>query len=40
LGFTHHLIQGYELLLSGAIGLSISVWLFWMIGQEAKDKAM
>jgi hypothetical protein len=39
LGFTGHLIQGHELLISGAIGLAISIWLFWMVGQESKDKA-
>jgi Protein of unknown function with HXXEE motif len=39
LGFSHHLIQGYELLISGAIGLAISIWLFWMVEQESKDKA-
>lgn len=34
--FTHHLMQGYELVISGAIGLAISVWLFWMVVQESK----
>lgn len=37
LGFSHRLIQSYELLISGAIGLAISIWLLWMVGQEAKD---
>jgi hypothetical protein len=40
LGFSHHLIQGYELLISGAIGLAISIWLLWMVDQESKDKAV
>jgi hypothetical protein len=39
LGFTHHLIQGFELSIGGAIGLAISVWLFWMVVQESKAKA-
>jgi hypothetical protein len=40
LGFSHHLIQRHELLIGGAIGLAISIWLFWMVVRESKDKAM
>jgi hypothetical protein len=40
LGFSHHLIQGYELLISGAIGLAISIWLFWIVGQESKKQGI
>jgi hypothetical protein len=39
LGFTDHLIQGYELVISGVIGFAISIWLFWMVVQESKAKA-
>lgn len=30
LGYIHRLLTLRELLISGAIGLAISVWLFWM----------
>jgi hypothetical protein len=36
-GLINHLIQVHELLISGAIGLAISIWLFWMVGQEPKQ---
>jgi hypothetical protein len=37
IGFTYHLMEGYELAISGAIGLAISVWLFWMVEQESSS---
>lgn len=30
LGYSHHLLTLQEFLMSGAIGLAISVWLLWM----------
>ncbi len=37
IAFTHHLFKSHELLISGVTGLGISIWLFWMVVQEAKQ---
>jgi Protein of unknown function with HXXEE motif len=36
LGYTHHLWKLHELLIGGAVGLAISVWLLWMTVQESQ----
>ena len=33
--FNNQVLTLLELLVSGAIGLGISLWLFWMVGQES-----
>lgn len=32
-----NLFKPYELLISGIIGLAISIWLFWMVEQEIQN---
>ena len=34
LGYTYGLFQPYEVIISGAIGLGISVWLFWTVDRN------
>jgi Protein of unknown function with HXXEE motif len=34
IGYSHHLLSFNQLLISGVIGLSISVWLLWMTLQS------
>lgn len=34
LSYTYRILAFHELLISGAIGLAISIWLLWMIKQE------
>jgi Protein of unknown function with HXXEE motif len=31
---SYHLFKSHELLISGMVGLAISLWLFWMVDQE------
>jgi hypothetical protein len=38
LGYTQHILALHEFLISGAIGLAISVWLFWMIVRASPKK--
>ncbi|WP_299408949.1 HXXEE domain-containing protein [Acaryochloris sp. IP29b_bin.148] len=33
---THNLFKLHELVISGAVGLAISIWLYWMVVQEIK----
>jgi Protein of unknown function with HXXEE motif len=35
--YTDHILKFYEFLMSGAIGLAISIWLLWMAVQESKE---
>lgn len=37
LGNTCHLFKLPEFLISGAIGLAISIWLFWIVAQESQN---
>lgn len=37
LGNTYNLFKYYEFLISSAIGLAISIWLFWTVVQETKS---
>jgi Protein of unknown function with HXXEE motif len=37
LGYAHQILTFHEFLISGAIGLTISVWLLWMTGQESTE---
>ena len=34
---SHNLFKLYELVISGAIGFAISIWLYWMVVQEMKS---
>jgi hypothetical protein len=37
LGYTQHILALHEFLMSGAIGLAISVWLLWMTVMEFQN---
>jgi hypothetical protein len=37
LGNTYHLFKLPEFLISGAIGLAISIWLLWIVAQESQN---
>ncbi|MEM6501538.1 MAG: HXXEE domain-containing protein [Cyanobacteria bacterium P01_C01_bin.89] len=36
---SNNLFELHELLISGVIGTAISVWLFWMVDQELKNRS-
>jgi Protein of unknown function with HXXEE motif len=37
LSYTHHILAFHEFLISGAVGLAISVWLLWMAVQQSPE---
>ncbi|MBW4508296.1 MAG: HXXEE domain-containing protein [Scytonematopsis contorta HA4267-MV1] len=37
LSYTYHILAFYEFLISGAVGLAISLWLLWMTVQQSPE---